>query len=666
MEALTSINPLAIQVLFMTEPCASHLDLGSNDGRTLRGLDKSIITCVELFEPSVKVLQGEGFHAVYQRDIREQVKLFSGEMQVEPSTSCAFAFGPDSNYPLWQFDRVTAYDVIEHLPKEDGLILLDQIEQIAAREIILFLPIETPELEATTAWQKHREEGLAQHPTAQRELHGHLSRWAPEELAARGYFILQLRDFHFPGFGAFFAAKYRDPAVQAMVAARVQSWAASLHPQPPTGPRINQPLLVLGRERMDIHPSVVIGYGARLEAIGEYCGRQYNGRIVIGEGTTAEYFLHIGAAESVSIGKDCMLAGYVSITDHDHGLLADRLLHGQPLTVKPVKIGDSVFIGERSFIGKGVTIGDRAVIGAGAVVVKDVPAGAVVVGVPASVIRQKDDARPFIQHSYAGRAYAPGPPLVSIVVPTCYAEGAKVQECLWSVRKHTSEPHEVIIVNNGSQNWTLAQWGYRENVTIVHNQDNLGFAHACNQGIAAANGQYVLLLNDDTEATPGWLAAMLAVMESDPTVGLVGPMSDNVSGPQCGPAVPGAKPTPIMRLVGHCLLIRRQVIDKIGGLDESFADGHFTDDDLCLRAAAAGYKAVIARDAFVHHAGSQTFKALGIDYGASLTAAWQQFSAKWGARGGGPASGSYQVDVPAWDRERCFIPLPSVSTQPYR
>ena len=69
----------------------------------------------------------------------------------------------------------------------------------------------------------------------------------------------------------------------------------------------------------------------------------------------------------------------------------------------------------------------------------------------------------------------------------------------------------------------------------------------------------------------------------------------------------------VNRLVGFCLLIRREVIEAIGPLDEQFGIGCFEDDDYCLRAIAAGFKAVIAGDAFVHHYGGRTFLGTGVD-----------------------------------------------------
>ncbi len=374
---VAAMNPLPIQGLFYTDKCESHLDLGSNDGRTLRGLDKATITAVELFTPSVAVLRGEGFKAVYQADIRTLAAAFAQEQQ---EVNAGPAVGPLRHI----FDRVTAFDVIEHIPKEDGWRLLDNIEAIAQREILLFLPIETPELEATEKWQQFREAGLSMHPTGQRELHQHLSRWAPSDLADRGYLILHLPNFHYEGFGAFFAAKYKDPADQAAVLAKVQAWAASQ-----MGPRIDRPLFVAGREHMDIHPSVVIGYNARLEAITSYGGQEYHPRLVIGAGFTAESFLHIGAAQEVVIEEDCLFASFVFICAHDHGFQTDRLLHGQPLTVAPIHIGRSVFLGEGVAVLKGSRIGKHSVIGAHSVVCGEIPAYSVAVGVPARVIRQQ-------------------------------------------------------------------------------------------------------------------------------------------------------------------------------------------------------------------------------------------------------------------------------------
>ena len=151
--------------------------------------------------------------------------------------------------------------------------------------------------------------------------------------------------------------------------------------------------------------------------------------------------------------------------------------------------------------------------------------------------------------------------------------------------------------------------------------------------------------------TTGWLFRLLRALHSDPAIGLVGPCSNFVSGPQqvetrydsladldgfawdWGGAHEGQR-VDVNRLVGFCLLIKREVADAIGPLDEQFGIGCFEDDDYCLRAIQAGYRAVIARDAFIHHFGDRTFVGSGADFGAILRENGERFRAKWAGRRG--------------------------------
>ena len=154
---------------------------------------------------------------------------------------------------------------------------------------------------------------------------------------------------------------------------------------------------------------------------------------------------------------------------------------------------------------------------------------------------------------------------------------------------------------------------------------------------------------------------MLRALRDEQNVGLVGPRSNYVSGPQQvevsydGIAeldgfawdwgkTHGGLVVDVTRLVGFCLLISREVIDAVGQLDERFGIGCFEDDDYCFRAVKAGFRAVIAGDAFVHHFGSRTFLGTGVDAGALMRENHRQFLEKWSGNGLGgdpqPANGT--------------------------
>ncbi len=228
---------------------------------------------------------------------------------------------------------------------------------------------------------------------------------------------------------------------------------------------------------------------------------------------------------------------------------------------------------------------------------------------------------------------------------------AHTEKCLASIAAHTPLPHEIIIVDNGSTDDTpelLKSWqASHANCIVIRNESNRGFAGGNNQGLAVARGKYALLLNNDTVVTAGWLEAMLAVYARHPETGLVGPVSNRVSGPQLVPEATytnllempafaarhaqanAGQSFEVLRAVGFCLLATRAVINQLGGLDENFGSGNFEDDDFCLRARFAGFRIRVARDSFVHHTGSQTFAGEKIDYRLSMRHNWDIFRAKW-------------------------------------
>lgn len=217
--------------------------------------------------------------------------------------------------------------------------------------------------------------------------------------------------------------------------------------------------------------------------------------------------------------------------------------------------------------------------------------------------------------------------MVSIVLVS-YNEGHLTRDCVASIRRNVTIPHEIIVVDNGSSPETLAVLRGLQDVTLIENARNAGFPAGCNIGLAAARGDLVWFLNNDTIVPPGSLERMAGLLLSDERIGMVGPVSNRIHGVQQIPA-DYADPSGIdafaarvrrdfagqtqrmIRLVGFSMLLRKATLDRLGGLDERMGIGTFEDDDLSLRLIADGYRLLVAKDAFIHHIGNASFKAAG-------------------------------------------------------
>jgi acetyltransferase-like isoleucine patch superfamily enzyme len=126
-----------------------------------------------------------------------------------------------------------------------------------------------------------------------------------------------------------------------------------------------------------------LGHGCKLRA--------HEGVISIGAKTVLGQECTISAFQHVSIGRECVVADRVMLIDFDHGMVeVDRPIRLQGIYKRDVRVGNNVWIGYGACILRGVTVGDNAVIGTNAVVTRDVPANAVVGGVPARLIRMRE------------------------------------------------------------------------------------------------------------------------------------------------------------------------------------------------------------------------------------------------------------------------------------
>jgi GT2 family glycosyltransferase/ubiquinone/menaquinone biosynthesis C-methylase UbiE len=237
--------------------------------------------------------------------------------------------------------------------------------------------------------------------------------------------------------------------------------------------------------------------------------------------------------------------------------------------------------------------------------------------------------------------------MISIVIAT-FNKLEYTKQCIESIREYTSQgSYEIIIVDNFSTDETRIWLMEQEDLKVILNDQNCGFPKACNQGLEIANGEYVLLLNNDTVVTSGWLSNLEAALQSSPDIGAVSLLTNSSS---YGQAIQTNYTTieemhvfsksfnmsnqqlweERAKLIGFCMLIKKSVLDQVGGLDERFTPGNFEDDDLSLRIRLAGYRLLLCRDTFIHHYGSVSFAEVPQSYLNLMRGNQKKFEEKWG------------------------------------
>lgn len=209
----------------------------------------------------------------------------------------------------------------------------------------------------------------------------------------------------------------------------------------------------------------------------------------------------------------------------------------------------------------------------------------------------------------------------TIVIVT-YNRLEQTRLCVESIVTHTPEPHQLLFVDNASGDGTVDYLRERfGDDSVIANDSNEGFVRAANRGMASARGEYTVLLNNDTAVTPGWLSALQATAERAPDVGIasgkiIGPdgrvqlagayIAFDGSARMIGEGLPPDDPSlgkerEVCYVGGHCMLIKRGVVDAIGLLDESYGFGYHEDTEYCYRAREAGFRVVYTPDCVVHH-----------------------------------------------------------------
>ncbi len=200
-----------------------------------------------------------------------------------------------------------------------------------------------------------------------------------------------------------------------------------------------------------------------------------------------------------------------------------------------------------------------------------------------------------------------------------------LRACLGSLARQTGVTFETIVVDNGSTDGSVDLAEREFAARVIRNRENRGFCAANNQGIAAARGEFIALLNNDTEAEPGWLAALHRACAERPEIGmaaskvlvwedprridkaghLIFPDGQN-RGRGTGAFDTGQfdREEEVLWPDGCAAMYRKAMLDQIGGFDEDFF-AYGDDAELGLRARIAGWRCLYTPAAVVrHHRGS--------------------------------------------------------------
>ena len=211
-------------------------------------------------------------------------------------------------------------------------------------------------------------------------------------------------------------------------------------------------------------------------------------------------------------------------------------------------------------------------------------------------------------------------PQVSIIIPL-YNQLRYTIQCLESIVKNTTIPYEIILVDNGSSDKTPQLLRELENVTIISNEQNLGYAHANNQGAERAKANYLLFLNNDTVVQENWLQPLHTSISSDKLIGAIGPKLVYFNGRLQAAGCElkkdgwfhgiGKGKNQRLRiynnegetdaLYGAALMVSKKAFESVNGFSTVYSPAYHEDIDLCLKIREKGYKLFYQPASVVFH-----------------------------------------------------------------
>lgn len=237
---------------------------------------------------------------------------------------------------------------------------------------------------------------------------------------------------------------------------------------------------------------------------------------------------------------------------------------------------------------------------------------------------------------------------VSLIILTW--NGLEVtRRCIRSIQELTDHPcRELVVVDNGSTDGTLEYLREMPGIRLIENGSNLGFVAGNNAGIRATTGDVVLLNNDTEVLQPDWLTRLQQLALSRPEVGMVGCRMVNAGGRLVhagtymptpsfwGQEYPGdqldigqyTRDREVEGVIAACVYIRREVIDRVGLLDEDYFS-YYEDTDYCLKARQAGFRVMCCGSVTIRHLENASTDLNRMDFSATFRRSRKTFISKW-------------------------------------
>jgi len=219
-------------------------------------------------------------------------------------------------------------------------------------------------------------------------------------------------------------------------------------------------------------------------------------------------------------------------------------------------------------------------------------------------------------------------------------------DCVESFFTHTKVPCRLIIIDNASSDGTREYLAALKGTDIIDlkfllNSENIGFVKGMNQGISISDAPFVCLANNDLVFTKGWLEEIISVFESNKNIGVLNPSSNNLGVRPGSDVEIDAFSSALQQkfkgvfgempfCIGFCMVIRREVIKKIGGFSEEFSPFFYEDTDYSLKVLKAGYLIGVAKGAYVLHKEHVSVNKLGRKKEEYFSKSREAFQKKWG------------------------------------